>query len=165
MSQEATLAKSRVKESFLWLTAVKNNLKLISHEIKTSSKVHLCLCLLLTNNGEELVGAAVREEAAHGVPSWEGGQTLTTVLMGLEAEGRKTERMKVGGNEDFTCYSAGLCQRACEWQLEACSYLWQLLKDHQRTGWVDLRCVTKGTGCVSLTCGTSQREKTGIRRH
>lgn len=44
---------------------------------------------LHTNNGEELIGAAVREEAAHGVPTWEGRQTLLAVLMGLEVEGRK----------------------------------------------------------------------------
>lgn len=39
---------------------------------------------LHTDNGEELVGAAVREEAAHCVPTWEGGQTFLAVLMGLE---------------------------------------------------------------------------------
>lgn len=38
---------------------------------------------LHTDNGEELIGAAVREEAAHGVPTWEGGQTLLAILMGL----------------------------------------------------------------------------------
>lgn len=63
---------------------------------------------LLTNNSEELVGAAVREEASHGVPTWEGGQTLLTILMGLEVEGRK-QQMKMGCDTDFTCCSAGLC--------------------------------------------------------
>lgn len=38
---------------------------------------------LHTDNGEELIGPAVREEAAHGVPTWEGGQTLLAILMGL----------------------------------------------------------------------------------
>lgn len=42
---------------------------------------------LHTYNGEELVGATVREEAAHRVPTWEGGQTLLAVLMGLEVRG------------------------------------------------------------------------------
>jgi len=42
-----------------------------------------------TDNSEELVGAAVREEAAHGVPMWGRGQTLLAVLMGLEEEERE----------------------------------------------------------------------------
>lgn len=63
-----------------------------------------------TDNGEELVGAAVREEAAHRVPTWEGGQTFLAVLMGLEVEdGEETERMKMGSDTDFTRYSTGLC--------------------------------------------------------
>lgn len=47
---------------------------------------------LHTDNGEELIGAAIREEAAHGVPTWEGGQTLLAVLMGLGVEGRKQSK-------------------------------------------------------------------------
>lgn len=50
---------------------------------------------LHTDNGEELVGAAVREEAAHGVPTWGGGQTLLAVLMGLREE---TERLKMNSD-------------------------------------------------------------------
>lgn len=39
---------------------------------------------LHTNNCEEIIGAAVREVAPHGVPSGEGGQTLLAIFMGLE---------------------------------------------------------------------------------
>lgn len=47
-----------------------------------------CRCVLvLTDDSEELVGAAVREEAAHGVPMWQGGQTFHTVFMGLMVSG------------------------------------------------------------------------------
>lgn len=49
---------------------------------------------LHTDNGEELIGAAVREEAAHGVPTWERGQTLLALLMGLGAEGRKESDLR-----------------------------------------------------------------------
>lgn len=49
---------------------------------------------LHTDNCEELIGAAVREEAAHGVPVWEGGQTLLTILIGLEVVGDR-EQMKM----------------------------------------------------------------------
>lgn len=48
-----------------------------------------------TDNREELVGAAVREVTAHGVPSGEGGQTLLAIVMGLEV-GRKQKRAQMG---------------------------------------------------------------------
>lgn len=44
-----------------------------------------------TDHREELVGAAVREEAAHGVPSGEGGQALLAVFMGLGGGRRRAE--------------------------------------------------------------------------
>lgn len=46
---------------------------------------------LHTDNCEELIGAAVWEEAAHGVPVWEGGQTLLAILMGLEVMGDREQ--------------------------------------------------------------------------
>ena len=48
--------------------------------------------LLHTNDCEELIGAAVREKAAHNVWTGEGGQTLLTVLMGLEVSGSKQNK-------------------------------------------------------------------------
>lgn len=50
---------------------------------KSHSKVNVRFHLQ-TNHCEEIIGAAVREVAAHGVPSGEGGQTLLAIFMGLE---------------------------------------------------------------------------------
>lgn len=42
-----------------------------------------------TDNSEQLIGAAVGEEAAHGVSTWEGRHAFPTVLMGLDKDARK----------------------------------------------------------------------------
>lgn len=64
-----------------------------------------------TDDSEELVAAAVGLEAAHGVPAWEGPQTLPAVLMGLQAEERATERLKMGGDAQPHFATARDCAR------------------------------------------------------
>lgn len=59
--------------------------------------------ILLTNNSKELIRAAVRKETAHSVSTREGGQTLLTVLIGLEEKSKQWT--KISSDMNLSGYS------------------------------------------------------------
>lgn len=87
---------------------------------KSHSNMNACFHLH-TNNCEEIIGAAVREVAAHGVPSGEGGQTVLAIFMGLEG----------GRHQKLAHFSQDCVKQPLSHFTSHVSYMWaHLLTDH-----------------------------------